>query len=264
MERPVYGVVLTAGSQIKESPNFLNPKRRYVDEDGEFIFWLQKRVEPDLEGKMRLIPAMEALSKGEIDRLLIAGGARNYDFPLAGIYTRWAKGFENAINSRRDKLGLAAIHEDSIVEVRGGVHTPSDLAKTEKMLEQKGWNANLILFSADYQFLRRAVKDFMQNYSLGQVETVSSDMAILRRHRFYQEIIARVLPHEFVEGMIRRNENIDKYPKIIEHIAAYLARGVKPEVDKNKKAITIASGVVATIAIALMAKKSCQKAQHAA
>ncbi len=263
MERPVYGVVLTSGSQIKESPNFLNPSQRYVDEDGEFIFRLQRRVEPDLEGKIRLIPAIEALSVGKIDRLLIAGGARNHDIPLARIYTNWAKGFETVINIRRNKLGLAAIHEDSIVEVRGGVHTPSDLAKTEKTLEQRGWNADIILFSSNYQFLRRAVKDFMQSYSLGQVRTVSSDVEILGRHRLYPGIVAKVLPHEFIEEMIMRNHKIDKYPKIVENAAAYLVRAVKPEADKNKKPITIAVAVAASLAVAVAARKSHQRAQRA-
>ncbi len=264
MERPVYGVVLTAGSQVKESPNFLNPTKRYVDDDGEFIFRLQKRIEPDLEGKMRLIPAIEALSNGEIDRLLIAGGAKNHDTPLARIYTNWTKRFEARINARRDKLGLAAIHADSIVEVRGGVHTPSDLAKTKNLLERLGWNANLVLYSSGYQFLRRAVKDFTRDYSLGSVSGVPSEVAILRRHRFYKHTIAKILPNEFVEEMIRRNQKVDKYPKIVEHVAAYLVRAAKPEADKNKKPITIASGIAATLALAIAVKKSHQRAQHAA
>lgn len=264
MERPVYGVVLTSGSQIKESPNFLNPSQRYIDEDGEFIFRLQRRVEPDIEGKIRLIPAIEALSMGKIDRLLIAGGARNNDIPLARIYTDWVKGFENAINLRRSKLGLAAIHTDSIIEVKGGVHTPSDLAKTEKMLEQRGWNADLILFSSSHQFLKRAVKDFMQSYSLGEVRTVSSDAEILGRHRLYPSIASKILSPEFIEEMVRRNHKIDKYPKIVENVAAYLVRAIKPEAEKNKKSITIAAGIVASFAIVLAAKKSCQQGQRAA
>lgn len=51
MER--IGVVLTAGSQIKNSPVFDNPDERFVDEDGEFIFKRRSRIEPDLEDKIR-------------------------------------------------------------------------------------------------------------------------------------------------------------------------------------------------------------------
>ena len=257
MERPVWGIVLTAGSQEKSSPVFCNPKFRYVDEDGEFIYKLRQRIEPDLEGKLRLIPAIDALAKGQIDRILIAGGALNHDTPLARIYTDWAKRFTGRINREREKHGLASLHENSIVEVVGGVHTPSDLSKAKKLLEKNGWLAKLKIFSSRYQFLRRAVKDFIRDYQYGEVETIPSEVAIKSRHRLYSDISEKILTEEFVENMIERNAKIDNYPKFIEHIAAYASRAIKPEVEKHKKKLGLASAT----ALAQLSQRIRQKSR---
>lgn len=212
MERLTLGVVLTAGSQEKQRGGH--------------------RIEPDLEGKLRIIPAIDELSNGQIDRILIAGGAKNYNTPLAHIYLEYAKRFTGRINRRRNELGLTNIQEDTLIEVKGGIHTASDLAKTKQFILDKDWYANIKLNSSGYQLKRRAIKDFIKNYHLGDVTIIPSEAELPRRHPLYKRVAERVLPIEFVNIMIERNSKIDKYPKYVEHVAAYFVRVVKPVVEK--------------------------------
>src|SRR3989344_3547437 len=101
--RLAYGAVLTAGYQIKKSPDFTHP---WIDEDGEHIYPYKYRTGPDPEGKMRALAAFHDLQSGRINRILVAGGSRVEDYsgdksvyvPLARIYARYLKRLAKAHN----------------------------------------------------------------------------------------------------------------------------------------------------------------------
>lgn len=226
MERLTYGVVLTAGSQIKKSPVFDNQDERFVDEDGEFIYRHRSRIEPDLEGKMRLISALEDLENGRIEKILIAGGARNFNRPLASIYLEWLNRY----------VEMGRISPGSVEEVKGGVNTETDLEKTTKMLKSKKFEGEIILYSSGYHFERRSISRYKKRFKMGQVVTQASETKIQERHRNYRRqskdrsgenrppLPWRILSPRHLEAMRARNRMMDKIPQPILDFGAYLLR----------------------------------------
>ena len=130
--RLAYGVVLTAGAQVKESPFWVEEKK-VTDQSGKVI--TGKRIEPDPEGKMRTLAALHDLLSGRIDRILLAGGARIEDnssdesvyIPLAHIYARYLKRLTKAHN----------LNPRLIQIVNGGVNTSTDLKKNKRLIKKK-------------------------------------------------------------------------------------------------------------------------------
>jgi len=237
-----WGIVLTAGSQIKTGGGY--------------------RIEPDLEGKMRSLAALQDLATGRIHGILVAGGARNYGRPLAEIYTNYLVPFLNRYN----------FSPDQIVEVKGGVNTPSDLRKTTRFLRRVDYHGDIILYSSSYQFERRAIKRFIERFELGRVSLEPAETKILERHRFYGayygrypylgSIAERILTAEFVEAMRIRNQDIDRFPESIEYAGAYSDRVVKPEI-KNHPRLAAAAGIVGVLACALLYRRATSRAKQA-
>lgn len=203
MEREVYGVVLTAGSQIKRSPVF---EDSYTN--GQLTSHYRERIEPDREGKMRFLSGLDDLQKGKISRLLIAGGAKNHGIPLSKIYLNYAKRFLKRYN----------LPQDSIQQVLGGTNTLSDLDKTKRYLEEEELEVNLNLYSSSYHLERKSIRDFLKKFKNCYISFVEAEDKIEERHRFYGEsgrslelgpVSERILTSEFVETMRTRNKRVD-------------------------------------------------------
>lgn len=214
MERPRIRIVLTAGAQIKRSPVFENPDERYTDEDGEFIYKFRARIEPDLEGKMRLISALEDIQNGRITKILIAGGAKNFGRPLALIYLDWLNRY----------VRMGRIPYGSTDAIRGGVNTETDLEKTKKELDKSRFNGQLILYSSGYHFERRSIAKFKKRYPEGTIETVNAEEKVLERRNLFGRIVPKILTVEHLSAMRARNRKMDKLPQFALNLGAYLLR----------------------------------------
>lgn len=218
------GIVLTAGSDIKRAPVYSNP---YIDDDGERIYPWSYRLEPDIEGKMRSIAAIDDLVTGKISKIYIAGGAPNYGKPLANIYFEYLNRFVKRYNLRSDQ----------IVEVFGGINTLSDLSETKATLERKKFTGDLVLYSSGYHLDRNSSQNFAREYKKGEVSFVHAEARIKNRHRLYGEagrrlklgpIGERVLTPMFLEQMYARNRKVDLVNKLhgtwLVQMLAYIAR----------------------------------------
>lgn len=201
-----WGIVLTAGSQKKQSPSGV------------------ERIEPDLEGKMRSLSALHDLVGGRIRGILVAGGARNHGIPLARIYKSYLDRFQSHYD----------LEEDQIVEIKGGVSTPSDLRKTREELKNRQYLGDLVVYSSGYHFERNSINDFVFEYVIklqrGHISLTKAEEKILERHRFYRAfkdkglISERILTPEHVEAMRTRNQRVDRFPGFVSEIGAYLMR----------------------------------------
>lgn len=227
-EQPVYGVVLTAGARRKRAADFAHP---WIDEDGEAIYPWKYRIEPGLEGKMRLLAALTDLVDGRVSKIFIAGGARNYHQPLANIYFDYAQRLVR-------RYGLSS---DQVVVIEGGVNTETDLEKTKKALRKEGFRGDIVLYSSGYHFERRSIERFRRKFKLGNVETQAAETKIQKRHRLYQKLHPYIDPQtkdiidwrplswlilnpNHLSAMRARNKKMDRIPQLALNIGAYIAR----------------------------------------
>jgi hypothetical protein len=144
----------------------------------------------------------------------VAGGARNHGIPLANTYARYLKRFLKRYN----------LDENQIQEIKGGVHTASDLRKTKRKLLKDRYRGNVVIYTSSYQYERRAIGNFVRDFELGIVDLISAEEKILERHRYYSIIREKILTSEFVDNMRTRNMKVDRFPKWLEEVAAYLSR----------------------------------------
>ena len=206
MERPRYGVVLTAGSKEKTLGGY--------------------RLEPDPEGKMRLIAGLHDLVNGKLDKLYIAGGARNFGTPLANIYTQYAKRFVERYQ----------LSPDMVIEVKGGVNTETDMEKTKRLLKKENFRGDLSIYSSGYHFERESINNFIRKFSMGTVFTLASETRIQERHNLYRyqpnnndgkkmpPLPWRILNPDHLSKMRGRNRNMDRLPQFALNLGAYLLR----------------------------------------
>ena len=98
------GVILTAGVQ---------KKTRGGD-----------RIEPDLEGKIRLLQALDDLAEGRLDKVVVTGGAVKFGKGEADYYAEY-------LNRKRQ-----AINPDlpPIQSVTKGIETESDLKAVSALI----------------------------------------------------------------------------------------------------------------------------------
>jgi len=78
------GILLTAGSQEKLRGG--------------------QRIEPDLEGKVRALGALDDLANGKIDRLFVVGGAKAHDRPHAEHYKNFLRRFTRKYSLKEDSI----------------------------------------------------------------------------------------------------------------------------------------------------------------
>ena len=217
--RLTYGVVLTAGAQVKKSPFWLEEKK-VTDQSGKVM--MGKRIEPDPEGKMRALAALHDLLNGRIDRILLAGGSRVEDnssdesvyVPLAHIYARYLKRLTKA-HSLNPRL---------IQIVNGGVNTSTDLRKT-KVLLKKRIPKNVRVYSTSYHLRRKTVRRFLQDKDL-DVRLEKAELKIIERYKrpVIFKIIDRILTKEHLGEMKRISFASELLPSFVWDPAVYILR----------------------------------------
>ena len=218
--RLTYGVVLTAGAQVKKSPFWLEEKK-VTDQSGTVM--MGKRIEPDPEGKMRVLAALHDLLNGRIDRILLAGGSRVEDnssdesvyVPLAHIYARYLKRLTKVhnLNPRRVQI------------VNGGVNTSTDLKKTKALLKKRRLPNDVRVYSTSYQLRRRAVRRFLQDKDL-DVHLERAELKIIERHKRpgIVKIIDRILTKEHLDEMRKISFASEFLPPFVWDPTVYILR----------------------------------------
>ncbi|OGD85336.1 hypothetical protein A2164_04565 [Candidatus Curtissbacteria bacterium RBG_13_35_7] len=153
------------------------------------------RIEPNLEGKVRALGALDDLANEQIDTLFVVGGAKSYDKPLARYYKNFLRRFIKRYN----------LTEGSIEELPGGVETGSDLKAVIKQLQSLGLDKNLRIYSTGFH-LERAQKIMK---ILGYKVTVISTEDLTRtRSKKHPGVVDNIITPEFIEEMNEREKRI--------------------------------------------------------
>lgn len=211
MERVPTGIVLTAGSQTKESPIWIRNREKLISAGSVAV---RTRIEPDLEGKLRLLAALTDLQSGLISRLIVAGGAKNNSVPLARIYCAWLDRYAN----------MGKIYPHQIIELKGGVNTETDLNKAKQKLKKESYSGNLRLYSSGYHFERKSIDTFKKHFPEVDISTTVAEIKIQERRPIYGQIMGRILTPEHIANMRARNRKMDRMPQFALNLGAYILR----------------------------------------
>lgn len=169
------GILLTAGSVEKTQGGY--------------------RVEPNPEGKIRAIGALDDLAKGNINRIYVLGGQISYGEPLSTHYVNFLKRFGHKYN----------LPKDAIQRLPGAVDTTSDLKRATKDLPASKLK-NAVIYSNEFHLESAALA--MQTFGF-DTETCPTDQITRSRHPLYPKVIDRIMTEDFLAEMKKR-ERIKK------------------------------------------------------
>jgi len=169
------GILLTAGSQEKTRGGY--------------------RIEPDLEGKVRALGALDDLAHRQIDRLFVVGGQQSQDRPVSEHYKRFLKRFINRYN----------LDEQAIEDLPGGVDTGSDLKKAAEELRNMGLDHSLRIYSTSFHLKRASTVMKSLGY---KVETISTEDLTKSRSKRHPKVVDSIITPEFLKRMNDREKRI--------------------------------------------------------
>ena len=201
------GIVLTAGAEWKRSPILDSSGVRQVDSSGKIIYG--QRLVPILEGQLRSMVAFRGLTCGNINGLIIVGGALKHGRPEADIY--------------RDYLLPCAVRKgidpNSLMVIKGGRNTDSDLELVRRLLVESNYRGTLAIYSSGYHLVTRPVIEFVKRLKCqATLERVEEDST-------YRRIAQRIFTPAYIAKQEERYHRRDYFPSRIRRVAAHLLRG---------------------------------------
>lgn len=165
-----------------------------------------ERIEPDMEGKIRTLAAIEDLRIGVIRKIMIAGGQPAFAAPLAEIYCNYTR-----------RYGLT---DDQVEIYAAGMETGSDIRGAVQVLATENADDNLVVYSSGYHLGR--AKDILERKGY-TIATVPAEQKTLERwnkmktkllEKWFgfdqQQVISSVYSNEFVTYMAAREEKVKK------------------------------------------------------
>ena len=164
------GVLLTAGAQEKTNGGL--------------------RIEPDPEGKIRAIGALDDLIKGRITQICVLGGQTMYGQPLSSHYAAYLSRFSH-------RYGFP---EDRIQRLLGAVDTTSDIKRATEELPREELE-NAVIYSNEFHLESAAIT--MSTFGFN-VETRPTDKITKARHHLYPKVVDRILTEDFLDKMEKR------------------------------------------------------------
>lgn len=161
------------------------------------------RIEPNPEGKIRAIGALDDFTNGRISKVYVLGGQVMFGEPLSAPYVDYLKRFSQRYGYSRDL----------IQRLPGAVDTTSDLKKaTEELPKEEIRNA--VIYSNEFHLESAAMA--MSTFGLN-AETRPTDQITKARHHLYPKVVDRILSTDFLAEMEKR-ERVKKLVLFIDTI----------------------------------------------
>ena len=197
----------------------------------------QKGYEPDLEGKVRTLAAIEDLENSAITDLIIAGGMRFHNQSLGEIYRNYAVRFTSKVTQ--------------VSFVEGGIETGSDLRQAlySQKGDKKSANDQIVVYSSGFHGQR--AREICRREGI-DVVTVAAEEKILQRWNKvktsllgkwfgidYYSLVDMIFNREFIQRMqyreriVRSVLRLDDVPIVGAHLKLgsrlieFLAKGLR-------------------------------------
>src|SRR3989344_2975642 len=171
------GIILTAGVQEKTRGGY--------------------RVEPDLEGKIRSLLALQDLKLGAVDRLIVTGGQPVFGKGVAEHYASY-------LNRKLSAINLDLPQVQAVTDV---IETESDLKAVSEFIKK---DDRVIIYSSAYHLRRKAASTLNRLGFLTAKDP--SERRLKEKDRRYERIINGVLNPRFVLYQNIRGIIIDLLP----------------------------------------------------
>ena len=201
------GIVLTAGAERKRSPILDSAGVRQVDSSGNIIYG--QRLMPILEGQLRSMVALRGLACGNIDGLIIVGGALKDGRPEADIYREY-------LLPCAERRGIDPSH---LMVIKSGRNTDSDLDHLRRLLMEFNYGGTLAIYSSGYHLAAKPVQEFVKKLKCQTIfERVEEDST-------YKRVAKRIFTPAYVAKQEKRYRRRDYFPSRVRKVVAYFIRG---------------------------------------
>lgn len=161
------------------------------------------RIEPNPEGKIRAVGALDDFVNGRVTKVYVLGGQVMHGEPLSTHYVDYLRRFSQRY----------AYSRESIQRLPGAVDTTSDLKKaTEELPKEELENA--VIYSNKFHLESAAMA--MSTFGFN-VETRPTDQITKARHHLYPKVVDRVITEDFLADMNKR-ERVKKLILFIDTI----------------------------------------------
>ncbi len=193
------GILLTAEAR--------RTKRRTTEKEGVVM---PPRVVPDLEGKMRMLAAVEDLRNGVIDELIITGGASTESEVTAETMLKTARGFARKGREENDELA------GKIRTVSSGAETYTDLKAVFKDIgREEGVDATLV-YTSPYHIDRAATFCESMGFMGVFVDTPKKVLERWKEGKRHEGVkwLDEFLKGDYMKARRKREEKTKKFLKL--------------------------------------------------